>query len=1165
MKPITIRTLLPGLLIWLNINPAHSQTYVTAPMNGTYTSGEYVNGTSITLSPNTTITPGSGQTVYIHTTLSSCAPLALNLSASLNYVLTSTPRIPGYNPAATGYTTCDVMQAVQYIDGLGRPIQTVQVKGSPDASRDVVQPMAYDQYGREPVKYLPYTSASADGSYKPSALSGEQSGFYNSPPAGVTTIPSPYSQTVYDGSPLNRMVEQGAPGNPWQPGNHTMKMDYLTNNSITWANDPVNSRLALIYTATTNADLSRTIFGDASVHYGDNYLTVTVSKDENWTSGRGNTTEEYKDLEGRTILKRTYNYAGTTLQKLSTYYVYDDTGNLVFVLPPGADPDNAPLSQTTLDNFCYQYQYDELNRLVQKKLPGKGWEYMIYNAMDRLVATQDANQRAVGNWTFTKYDGLGRVVQTGICNYTTDRATLQAGVNTYTTYWENAQNSGNGYTFNAFPTSNITATFSLNYYDNYASIPGLPGYTVPAGAATAVNSLQTASRVTILNPDGSYGPMLWSISYYDDKARNIAAYQQHYLNATANQSNYDLVTTTYNNITNEVTATNRNHYTTAGTSPAVSIAITYTYDHMGRKRQTTEQINGGAATVISQTDYNDVGQLMNKHVGNNLQNISYAYNERGWMHTAATSGNLFNLDLRYDAPDAGITPQYNGNIAEMLYTGQNSGSKTFSYTYDMLNRLTAAQSTNGTLNETNISYDVLGNIQGLTRGSYGSLGYTYTGNQLNTVTGYSPRTYAYDANGNATSDGAITNAKNITYNYLNLPATVGSVATYTYDATGNKLHNTGSDGSWDYINGITYFNNAIKYITTEEGRATPNGGGYTYQYDLKDHLGDVRVTFDQYNNAVRVLQEDEYYAFGLRKSDYDYSNNNRHLYNGKELQVDLANQYDYGARFYDPVIARWTTPDPLAEISRKYSPYVYAYNNPIRNVDPDGMWTTDANGNSFTDDPDDIASFIQQSKAQQQDKHPLQSASDGYGDLIKRHYGATVKDSKKSAKSMFEQIRSDFSSFVEGQSYFEDITRDGEMQQGDEVSVVGGPGYGVSKATDEVEKVAPQYVDANGNLHTGTIKTGVTVINISESKDSYSMTFQTWKGHVEAGTITFNVKQLSSGKVELDINSNARNSNFFTNLAYKVGGKSAQTEHWNTFLNNFVKATGGTVVQKTIK
>ncbi len=98
----------------------------------------------------------------------------------------------------------------------------------------------------------------------------------------------------------------------------------------------------------------------------------------------------------------------------------------------------------------------------------------------------------------------------------------------------------------------------------------------------------------------------------------------------------------------------------------------------------------------------------------------------------------------------------------------------------------------------------------------------------------------------------------------------------------------------------------------------------------------MRVTFDQYNNAVRVLQEDEYYAFGLRKSDYDYSNNNRHLYNGKELQVDLANQYDYGARFYDPVIARWTTVDPHVEKYESISPFSYGFDNPIRNIDIEG-------------------------------------------------------------------------------------------------------------------------------------------------------------------------------------------------------------------------------------
>lgn len=118
-----------------------------------------------------------------------------------------------------------------------------------------------------------------------------------------------------------------------------------------------------------------------------------------------------------------------------------------------------------------------------------------------------------------------------------------------------------------------------------------------------------------------------------------------------------------------------------------------------------------------------------------------------------------------------------------------------------------------------------------------------------------------------------------------------------------------------------------------------NMNAFTSLYHDRNHLGNVRQVTKASNSNGTVVQTMNYYPFGAQFCDGSAASGDvqPYKYNGKELdKMHGLNTYDYGARQYNPVTARWDRMDPLAEKYYSVSPYVYCLNNPIRLIDPDG-------------------------------------------------------------------------------------------------------------------------------------------------------------------------------------------------------------------------------------
>ena len=813
--------------------------------------------------------------------------------ALLCYALTTAAQDASHNYVRTrsmlDETGGKYLDKVEYFDGLGRPFQTVLKKVTASSS-NLVTLQEYDVAGRAANSWLPIVSSAeyvAPASFKSSA------------PGNYGNDSRPYGQPVYEASPLNRTVKEYGPGAAWH-GGHSVNTDYLANSTANAQLNCINYSVSSAGALTSNGS------------YASGQLSVVKTTDEDL-----NVSYTFTDKMGHVVLSRQMKGSETH----DTYYVYDDKGNLCFVLQPMYQ------SSANLDQYAFQYKYDGRNRCIWKKLPGAGYVEMVYDNADRLVFSQDGNQRALstGNWMYYKYDGLNRLTEQGTC---TNKVTTSG-----------------------------TNVLVQHFYDSYAfrSQAGFNNSNFPDDASGNGKGALTASVATVLGSSNK----IYTAYYYDIKGRVAKTVQSNLLGG------YDVTATVYTFTDKPATVT---HTHTASGKPTRTEMYTYSYDHADRLLK-VEHTLGGTKITLADYAYDNLGRLQSKSLhGSATNKLTYAYNVRGWL--TGISGTKFTQNLYYNTGNG--TAKYNGSISSMTWkAGNESTIRGYKFTYDGLSRLmnatygeTAGINTNTNRFSENVTaYDKNGNIKTLQRygqtaaSSYGlidNLTFTLGGNLLSRVDDAAAASaynggfefkdgvkqaneYTYDSNGNLTKD-LNKGISNISYNCLNLPSAVtfsdGSTIVYTYAADGAKLKTVhkigGTTTTTDYCGNVIYENGVQKLLLTEEGYVTLSDG--KYHYYLKHHQGNNRVVINQ---SGTVEEANHYYPFG---GVFASSGNVQpYKYNGKEYDGKKGlNWYDYGARHYDAALGRFTTNDRFSEKYHSLSPYQYGANNPVNTIDING-------------------------------------------------------------------------------------------------------------------------------------------------------------------------------------------------------------------------------------
>jgi RHS repeat-associated protein len=904
-----------------------------------------------------------------------------------NWVETKTTFTASIGGTALGFnTTYKTLR--QYMDGLGRPIQSVAVANSP-LLKDVITVMSYDNVGRLSLTYDPFPSTVNTGAYVSNS---------NIPPNHPSTL------TTYEASPLNRVSQVTPPS--WQP---TYSF-YSSNN------------------------------GSDALKSDGTFFPVSSLNKSQIQDADGRVSETYTDKKGRKVFTKQYQNGVSGSSYLT--YQYDDKDRLTKAIPQR----NNTTESNGVTDLDFKYLYDWNDNVIQKKVPDAAFVDMKYNSRNQLIMSQDGNQRLLGRWLGVQYDEHGRPTGSGFVpnSPSFDALGNPSFSTTLTTVVYGTLGTAIGKPISTTNSYGATLQTFLEY-DNYGRLFKSYGnnhlYT-PTTLTSGSNSEQVTIvydladnvliKTRIHKPNVTTTRTIVEKMEYDNGLRLKQV--THQVDALTPQ----ILSSIDYTIKNQVQTKWMGKPTLGPGSASFLQKVDYSYNTLGWLtgiNAPTLNVNDIVNTACNLPFPNTPGANLDE---NDLFSMDFRYNNPNIAYsptgavTAQSGGNISQMIWQVRGREKQVyTFQYDflsrmtdANYAELNSTGARINNQKYweKLSYDARGNIQTLQR-NGVTNTVTCTFGLIDNLNYF----YSDVAGVNPVNRLKKVVdasgdltrGFKSQSsgsiYTYDDNGNLKSD-LNKRITDIQYNHLNLPEKItfnnGGIIEWLYDAGGNKLRKfltmpttvttlsgviagnisslsliqatgsvatnvtasiksrvgiellpnfvseTGSNSTiepepgenYDYVGGIEYKNGIFEALYHAEGRVIGISGSLRYEYALKDHLGNTRLMFSDIivdgiikQSDNEVTQENHYYPFGLNMEGV-WSNNttiadNKYQFGGKELNSDFGLDWmDFGARQYDAALGRWLSVDPMAELAPNLTPYRYGFNNPMRFTDPNGMY-----------------------------------------------------------------------------------------------------------------------------------------------------------------------------------------------------------------------------------